>query len=89
VTIFIGNITHYHLEKVIRYCVARGPWGKDNGVLLGAWTAALVKIQILPQQIFTMAEARCFKNLFQLGEGRTTGFAAGERFIAANKFIVT
>jgi hypothetical protein len=30
--------------------------GKDNGVLRGAWTAALVKIQILPEQIFTMAE---------------------------------
>jgi hypothetical protein len=36
--------------------------GKYNGVLLGACTAALVKIQILPQQIFTMAEACCFKN---------------------------
>jgi hypothetical protein len=32
--------------------------GKDNGVLRGACTAALVKIQILPRQIFTMAEVR-------------------------------
>jgi hypothetical protein len=45
-TIFIGNITHYHLEKVIRYCVAHGPWGI-------AGTAALVKIHILNQRIFT------------------------------------
>jgi hypothetical protein len=47
VTIFIGNITHYHLEKGNQ--ILRGAWSM-GGI---AGTAALVKIHILNQRIFT------------------------------------